>query len=115
MTLGDETTVSVEARVRGRVAATDEAEGRANVEQRAQAEADRKLAAAADDARRALEAKTADRLLRAWHEVRAELDEVVNATTRQALEQRAAELGAIESIEEGTHNGGYELTITVRT
>ena len=115
VTLADETTVSVQARVRSNVAVAEEETGRADVERRAQADADRKLAAAADEARRELEAKTAERLLRAWHEVRAELDEVVNATTRQALEQRASELGSIESIEEGKQNGGYELTITVRT
>ena len=115
VTLSDETTVNVSARVRGRAQIGEEAAGQAAVEARAQQDADRKLAEASDEARRALEAKTADRLLKAWREVRAEVDEVINATTRQALEQRAAELGSIESIEEGRDNGSYELTITVRT
>src|SRR5688572_6387312 len=108
VTLSDETQVSVSAKAR---AFGDQAD----VEAKAAAEAERRLAAASDEAKRELEAKTADRLLKAWHEVRAEIDEVVNATTKQALETRASELGSIESIEEGTSNGGYELTITVRT
>lgn len=113
--LSDETTVRVEAKVKGRINPGDEA-GRAQVDARAQDKAERELAAAADDARRELEERVANQLLGVWRELRAELDEVVNATTRQALETRAAELGAIESIEEGRDSDrGYELTITVRT
>jgi hypothetical protein len=40
---------------------------------------------------------------------------VINATTKQALEQRAGELGSIESFAEGRCDHGYEVTITVRT
>lgn len=116
VTLSDETSVSVQAKARGRAAQGDEATGQAEVDARAAADADAKLTEAQAAARRELEAKTAERLLKAWHEVRAELDEVVNATTKQALQQRASELGSIESIEEGRgSNGGYEVTITVRT
>lgn len=116
VTLSDETSVSVSAKARNLVAVGEEAQGQSAVEAKAAAEAERKLAAASEEAKRALEAKTADRLLKAWHEVRAEIDEVVNATTKQALQQRASELGSIESLEEGRDaNGGYEVTITVRT
>jgi hypothetical protein len=51
----------------------------------------------------------------AWRQLREELDDAVNATTRRALEQRASELGSIESISEAEGDNGYELTITVRT
>jgi hypothetical protein len=115
ITISDETSVQVEANVRQSITAGDE-EARAAVNARAEAEAARRLADATADARRALEADAADRLLTVWRELRAELDDVVNVTTRRALEQRATELGAIESIEEGRNkDGGYELTITVRT
>lgn len=115
VTLTDEKRVAVEAKVKGRVDPDDEA-ARAQVEQRAQDKATQKLADAQDAARRELEEQIAVQLLGVWRELRAELDEVVNVTTRQALEERASQLGSIESIEEGRDKDrGYELTITVRT
>jgi DNA anti-recombination protein RmuC len=100
--------------VTGRIAAGDEG-ARAAVNERAAADVARRLSDAADRARQEIEAATAPRLLEVWRELRAELDEAVNATTRRALEQRASELGSIESIAEGHGDNGYELTITVRT
>lgn len=115
VTLSDQTTVTVTSQAKGNVAVTNEAQGRAQVEQRAAQEAETKLAAAAAAARKALEAKTAETLLKVWHEVRAELAEVVNVTTKQALQERASELGSIDSVTEARGDHGYEITITVRT
>ena len=115
ITLSDEKRVSVEAKVKTRVAATEE-NAQAIVDKQAADKAAEKLAAAQDLARREMEEQVANQLLGVWRELRAELDEVVNVTTRQALEERASQLGAIESIEEGRDKDrGYELTITVRT
>lgn len=114
VTLSDETSVSVEAKATGRIQQGDDA-ARAEVDARAARNAEAALAEAADGARRALEARTAKRLLEVWHGVRAELDEVVNQTTKQALQERAAELGSIDSVSEGHGDHGYEITITVRT
>jgi hypothetical protein len=115
VTLSDEKRVAVEAKVKGRINPGDEA-ARARVDERAREQAEQKLAAAQADAQRELEEQIANQLLGVWRELRAELDEVVNVTTRQALEERAAQLGSIESIEEGRDKDrGYELTITVRT
>ena len=89
---------------------------KAAAKKRAAAEADRKLEDAAERAKQALTEEAAEGLLDVWRQLRAELDEVVNATTRRALQERGAELGAIESVEEGQgENGGYELTVTVVT
>ena len=66
-------------------------------------------------AKRQLEAKTAERLLKVWEGVRDEIGEVVNVTTKQALQERAAELGSIDSVNESHGDHGYEITITVRT
>jgi len=116
VTLSDEKSVRVEAQVKGRVQIADEAAGRAQIDEKAQAKAERELADASDAARRELEDAVANKLLGVWRELRAELDEVVNVTTRQALEERASQIGSIESIEEGRDKDrGYELTITVRT
>lgn len=114
VTIADETSVSSQATIREGIAVGDE-QARAAVHRKAEAEAERRLAVAADSARRELVANAADRLLRAWRELRAEVDEAVNATTKQALEQRAAELGSIASIEESRGASGYEVTITVKT
>jgi len=115
ITLSDEKRVSVEAKVRARVNANEEGAA-ARVDKAAQDKADEKLAAAQAAAKREMEEQVANELLGVWRELRAELDEVVNVTTRQALEERASQLGAIESIEEGRDKDrGYELTITVRT
>ena len=115
VTLSDEKSVSVKTQVKSRVAIGDAAAA-AEVDVKAQEKAERELADASDEARRELEEAIANKLLGVWRELRAELDEVVNETTRQALEERASQIGSIESIEEGRDKDrGYELTITVRT
>lgn len=108
VTLSDKTTVRVEASSKGR---TDQATVTAN----ATAKADAAIAAAQDKAKRQLEIETADRLLKVWKDVRAELDEVANTVTKQALQQRATELGTVESETEHRGDNGYEITIRVRT
>ncbi|MDQ3339823.1 MAG: hypothetical protein M4D80_32080 [Myxococcota bacterium] len=115
VTLSDEKRIAVEAKAKARIDPGDE-EGQAKVDQAASKKAEQKLADAQDRARREMEEQIANQLLGVWRELRAELDEVVNVTTRQALEERASQLGSIESIEEGRDKDrGYELTITVRT
>lgn len=115
VTLSDQTTVRVTASSKASVATTAEEEGRARVQERAAKAADAKLADAAAAAKRSLEAKTAETLLKVWNEVRVEIDEVINATTKQALQERASELGQIDSVHEARGDNGYEITITVRT
>lgn len=114
VTLSDETTVKVTEISTGRIQQGNNAD-RAAVVARADAKADAAVAAAQATAKRELEAVTAGRLLRVWTEVRAELDEVANTVTKQALQQRAAELGSIESQTENRGDNGYEITIKVRT
>lgn len=114
ITLSDGREISVSASATQQIAQGDE-KARDAVNERVEADAARKLEALAERTRRELEEKAATRLIEAATGLRAELDEVVNATTRRALEQRASELGSIESIQEGRGDNGYELTITVRT
>lgn len=107
--------VAVELTHRENIAQGDDA-ARAGVAERA----DAKLAAALAAESRAAEAEAVrenvERILRVYEEVRAEAVEVINATTRRALERRAAELGAIESVKEGrAQDGSYELAIVLRT
>lgn len=92
------------------VAAQDE------IGERAARAAEARVAVAADAARRQLEQRNIDVLLRVQGELQAEVGEVVNVTTRRSLEQRAAQLGSVESVREGRDaEGGYELKIVVRT
>jgi hypothetical protein len=84
--------------------------------EQAAAAARKKLERAKDDARADLVQDNIDRILRVEQDVRADVAEVAKATTKRSLQRRAAELGAIESVVEGRDaNGGYELTITVKT
>ncbi len=115
VTLSDGTTVTADAKVTDRVQEGAKAAAQTTVNARAAAEAERKLADRAELAKRDLEAKTAAKLLEVWQGVRGEIDEVINATTKQALQQRAGELGSIESVAEEHGDHGYEVTITVRT
>jgi hypothetical protein len=112
--LSGERSVSASASTNQTITAGDE-QARAAVQARVEADAARRLEAAADRARQELEQAGAPVLLEVWRQLREELDEAVNATTRRALEQRATELGSIESIAEAHGDDGYELTITVRT
>ncbi len=82
----------------------------------AEADADRKLAEASAEARATLVKANIDRLLRVEQDLRAEVAEVAKVTTKRSLEQRAAQLGAVEStLESRAADGSYELTITVKT
>jgi hypothetical protein len=114
VTLSGDRSVQVTSNVKQNIQQGDE-EARAGVQRKAEEQAARKLADASDEARREMEADIADRLLRAWREVKAEVDQAVNDTARQALQERASQLGHIESIEEGRGSNGFEVTITVRT
>ena len=111
----DQGSVKVSGGATGRIAEGDEA-ARAAVAVAAAQDGDARLAAAKAEAEKALVQANVERLLRVYDELRGELAEAVNATTKRALEQRAREIGAIESVREGrTSDGGYELAITVRT
>jgi len=86
------------------------------IAEQAAAAAEKKLERARQDARAALEQKNIDRLLRVQGELEAEVAQVVKATTKRALQQRASQLGSIDSMIEGkAADGSYELTITVKT
>lgn len=111
ITLSSEASVTASAEANKRVARGT----RDEVVREVEAQAASKLAAAAESAQRRLEEETAERLLTVWRELRGEIDAVTTATTRRSIEQRAAEIGTIESIEDGQGEGGYELTITVKT
>lgn len=62
-----------------------------------------------------LEAENVAALTREEPTVRAALQEALNRVYRKALEQRARELGEVESIDErGDVRGGYEVTVVVK-
>jgi hypothetical protein len=62
-----------------------------------------------------LEAENAAALLREEPAVRAALQEALNRVYRRALEQRARQIGEVESIDErGDVRGGYEVTVVVK-
>jgi hypothetical protein len=62
-----------------------------------------------------LEAENAAVLTREEPAVRAALQEALNRVYRRALEQRARQLGEVESIDErGDVRGGYEVTVVVK-
>lgn len=86
-------------------------------------EANAALAVAAADRLKGLSAQERERMEREHvktltarePEVRAELQEALNRTYRKALEQRAREIGEVESLKEsGDARGSYEVTIVVR-
>jgi hypothetical protein len=92
------------------IAAQDE------VGERAAARAEAKLAEQRELARERLTRKNIASLEAVQEAVQRELGEVTTAVTKRALEQRATQLGVIESSSERrTAEGGYELTIKVKT
>lgn len=109
-----ETSVTVSATEDG-AAPEDDKKAQDAIEERARDAAARKLDSAERSARRELERKNADELLRVEQDLRKEVAELVNQTTKKALERRATSLGQIDSIEERRGEEGYELTITVKT
>jgi hypothetical protein len=110
-----ETSVSVTATEDGAAPESDQ-KAQDAIEEKARKVAERKLDAAQDRARRALQRKNAEALLAVEADLRRDVDDSVNAVTKKALERRAATLGEIESVQERRDaEGGYELTITVKT
>ena len=104
-------TATVQATVR-----EEDVAGQNEVGEKAAREAEAKLAKARDAAKAALVQKNFDQLVAVQEELQTELAEVTTNATKRALEKRAGELGAIESMVEGrSANGGYELTIKVKT
>jgi hypothetical protein len=83
-------------------------EGRAELEQKARAQAEREIAAEEERLRR----EATRRLEEELRDLRAELDGVVNRTTARALKERAAQVGEIEELLEDPETGS--LTIKVR-
>lgn len=117
ITLGiaSETEVSVSATETGAAPDSDKAAQDA-IEDQARAAAERKLVAAKDRAKRVMERRNADILISVEADLRKDVDDSINSVTKKALERRAASLGEIESVAEGRDaDGGYELTITVKT
>jgi hypothetical protein len=86
------------------------------VGERAAARADAKLADVREQAREAMVRKNIASLEAVHEDVQRELGEVTTTVTKRALETRATQLGVIESSSERrTAEGGYELTIKVKT
>ena len=62
-----------------------------------------------------LDAENAAKITREEPAVRASLQEALNRVYRRALEERARQLGEVESIDErGDVRGGYEVTVVVK-
>jgi hypothetical protein len=102
---------TVETRVR-----EEDLEGQAAVGDKAAQEAEARLAKARAAARAALVQQNIDQLVAVQEELQTELADVTTGATKRALETRAGQLGAIESmVESRGENGGYELTIKVKT
>lgn len=107
-----EATVSASgsARVEG---ADERDEKRANAE--ALKRAEQALAQKQARATEKLEKENAEALLREEPGVRAALQEALNRVYRRALEERARQLGEVESVDErGDVRGGYEVTVVVK-
>lgn len=87
----------------------------AKAQAKADAAADRALERERERATKALEAENAAALTREEPEVRAALQEALNRVYRRALEERARQLGEVESVDErGDVRGGYEVTVVVK-
>ena len=81
----------------------------------AQERAEKALEAKQAQAREKLEAENVAALTREEPSVRAALQEALNRVYRRALEERARQLGEVESIDErGDVRGGYEVTVVVK-
>ena len=116
--------VRIEVVAQRKITAKATAEGRAKEEdkaaqdaigKRAEAAAQTKLDAAKEQAREELVRENIDRLERVQENVRREVADAVTATTKRALQARAAQIGAIQSVRENTGEHGYELEIVVKT
>ncbi|MEZ4405701.1 MAG: hypothetical protein R3A52_04275 [Polyangiales bacterium] len=84
-------------------------------EQRAEREAEKNLEAEKGRVKTRLEEEGTRALLREEPGLRAALQEALNRVYREALEQRARELGEVESVQErGDVGGDYEVTVVVR-
>jgi len=91
--------------------AADEARAKSVAQERAEKALEAKQA----QARAKLEAENAAALTREEPAVRAALQEALNRVYRRALEERARQLGEVESIDErGDVRGGYEVTVVVK-
>lgn len=111
----EEGRVSVSVSEKVSIAEGDEA-ARARANARADEKVAAKLALAAEQARARLVQENIEKLQKEYEAVREEAATVVNTVTRRALEQRARAIGAIESLTESRGaDGGYELSITVKT
>lgn len=110
--------------LRVRTATTVSATGSAAVEKdtgerAAQREAERRAAealkAVADKERERLSAENMKALTREEPTLRAEVQRALNRTYRRALEERARQMGEVESINErGDEGGSYEVTVVVK-
>lgn len=116
------TTVTVtrvgEQAVKASGSARVEGEGKreeAKAQAKADAAAERALEKERERATKALEAENAAALTREEPAVRAALQEALNRVYRRALEERARQLGEVESVDErGDVRGGYEVTVVVK-
>jgi hypothetical protein len=115
VTLRVTNTTEVQAKLQGSVAKTasntEEREAVKELNAQAKAALDRQR----EQARERLEREQIRVLAAAEPELRAKLQEALNRTYREALEERARELGELESLQErGDVKGDYEVTVVVR-
>jgi len=97
------------------VAKEGDAADEARAKSVAQRNAEKALEAQRAQATEKLQAENAQALTRAEPSVRAALQEALNRVYRKALEERARQLGEVESIDErGDVRGGYEVTVVVK-
>lgn len=109
------TEVSVEAQADIRVSEKELEGAQAKADERAMENAERKLEEAKEEARAELIKRNSEAILKVYETVNKELKEATNRTTKEALTERASQLGSIESSSERTGaNGTYELEIKLR-
>lgn len=116
----DAKTVTVKARAKTTVTVKGTATGtkgdEKELEKKAETEAKRLLAEGKDKAQAELARQNVETLTREERGVRAELQQALNRTYRDALERRARQMGEVESLrEQGDDRGSYEVTVVVRT
>jgi hypothetical protein len=79
-------------------------------------EAQAELARRASEARDSAQSEVLRALSKVEGDVRAQVDQAVQRTYVAALKQKAASLGTVEGVQESRReDGGYEVTIRVRT
>ncbi len=117
----DGASIALRARGEGKVTASasavvrDSEDGEARADQEADRVAREKLGELAAKERARLASANLDELVRQEPALREEVQQSLNRTYRRALEERARQMGEVESIDErGSDGGSYEVTVVVK-